>query len=185
MTCDLCTQLPYSLQLMPSYVSVHSPADTTGASAATPLTISLQSKGGGGGAPSVEPEISMPLSVAPGDATIGCEDAGDAGGGASAQPGAIGDVLILDPSTMTLHPAPPTLSYVIGGKKVRAWIVKRTAVIYFLSCYLLSRKSEWVAPIDYRCDNRRFWLSAHNCQVPTPTSQNPELEEQIRIFGAD
>ncbi len=26
--------------------------------------------------------------------------------------------------------------------------------------------------INYRCDNRRFWLSAHNCQVPTPTSQN-------------
>ncbi len=21
--------------------------------------------------------------------------------------------------------------------------------------------------IDYRCDNRRFWLSTHNCQVPT------------------
>jgi hypothetical protein len=39
--------------------------------------------------------------------------------------------------------------------------------------------------IDYRCDNRRFWLFAHNCQVPTPISQNLELEEQIRIFGAD
>ncbi len=39
--------------------------------------------------------------------------------------------------------------------------------------------------IDYRCDNRRFWLSAHNCQVPTPTSQNLELEQQIWIFGAD
>ncbi len=39
--------------------------------------------------------------------------------------------------------------------------------------------------IDYRCNNRRFWLSAHNCQFPTPTSQNLELEEQIRIFGAD
>ncbi len=41
----------------------------------------------------------------------------------------------------------------------------------------------WI--IDYRCDNRRFWLFAHNCQVPTPTSQNLELEQQIRIFGAD
>jgi hypothetical protein len=40
-------------------------------------------------------------------------------------------------------------------------------------------------PIDYRCDNRRFRLSAHNCQVPTPTSQNLELEQQIRTFGAD
>jgi hypothetical protein len=39
--------------------------------------------------------------------------------------------------------------------------------------------------IDYRCDNRRFRLSAHNCQVPTPTSQNLELKQQIRIFGAD
>ncbi len=29
-----------------------------------------------------------------------------------------------------------------------------------------------VGPIDYRCDNRCFWLSAHYCQVPTPTSQN-------------
>jgi hypothetical protein len=29
-----------------------------------------------------------------------------------------------------------------------------------------------VYTIDYRCDNRRFWLSAHNCLVPTPTSQN-------------
>jgi hypothetical protein len=27
--------------------------------------------------------------------------------------------------------------------------------------------------IDYRCDNRRFCLSAHDCQVPIPTSQNP------------
>jgi hypothetical protein len=39
--------------------------------------------------------------------------------------------------------------------------------------------------IDYRCDNRRFWLSAHSCQVPTPTSQNLEVEQQIRIFGAN
>jgi hypothetical protein len=42
-----------------------------------------------------------------------------------------------------------------------------------------------VRSIDYRCDNRRFWLSAHNCKVPTPTSQNLELEQRIRIFGAD
>jgi hypothetical protein len=38
---------------------------------------------------------------------------------------------------------------------------------------------------EYRCNNRHFWLSAHNCQVSTPTSQNLELEQQIRIFGAD
>jgi hypothetical protein len=42
-----------------------------------------------------------------------------------------------------------------------------------------------VTGIDYRWDKRRFWLSAHNCQVPTPTSQNLEFEQQIRIFGAD
>jgi hypothetical protein len=41
-----------------------------------------------------------------------------------------------------------------------------------------------VQSIDYRCDNRHFRLSAHNCQVPTPTSQNLEREQQIRIFGA-
>jgi hypothetical protein len=28
-----------------------------------------------------------------------------------------------------------------------------------------------------------FWLTAHDCQVPTPTSQNLEVEQQIRIFG--
>ncbi len=36
--------------------------------------------------------------------------------------------------------------------------------------------------IDYRCDNKRFCLSAHDCQVPTPTFQNIEAEQQIRIF---
>ncbi len=40
-------------------------------------------------------------------------------------------------------------------------------------------------PIDYRCDDRRFWLSAPNCQVSTPTSQNLDLEQPIRIFEAD
>jgi hypothetical protein len=39
--------------------------------------------------------------------------------------------------------------------------------------------------VDYRCDNRGFWLSTRNCQVPTPTSLNIEIEQQIRIFGAD
>jgi hypothetical protein len=42
-----------------------------------------------------------------------------------------------------------------------------------------------VFSIDYRCDIRRFLLSAHNCQAPTPTFQNLELEQQIRIFEAD
>jgi elongation factor 1-alpha len=39
--------------------------------------------------------------------------------------------------------------------------------------------------IDYRCDKRRSRLSAQDCQVPIPTSQNLELEKQIWIFGAD
>ncbi len=38
--------------------------------------------------------------------------------------------------------------------------------------------------IDKRCDNMRLWLSARNCQVPIPTSQNLELEQRIQIFGA-
>ncbi len=36
--------------------------------------------------------------------------------------------------------------------------------------------------IDYGCDDRRFWLSAHDCQAPTPTSQNLDLEQQMRVF---
>ncbi len=51
--------------------------------------------------------------------------------------------------------------------------------------YIPRWKTWAVYSIDYRWDKRRFWLSAHNCQVPTPTSQNLELEEQIRIFPAD
>jgi hypothetical protein len=39
--------------------------------------------------------------------------------------------------------------------------------------------------VNYRCDNKHVWLSAHDCQFPTPTSQNQEAEQQIRIFGAD
>jgi hypothetical protein len=30
--------------------------------------------------------------------------------------------------------------------------------------------------IDYRCDNRRFWLSAHNFQVPTPNFSKPRTK---------
>jgi hypothetical protein len=41
-----------------------------------------------------------------------------------------------------------------------------------------------VLVIDYRCDNRHFRLSIHNCQVPIPTSQKLEVEQQIRIFRA-
>jgi hypothetical protein len=47
------------------------------------------------------------------------------------------------------------------------------------------KKEEATITIDYKCDNTRFWLSARNCQVPTPTSQTLELEQQIQIFGAD
>jgi hypothetical protein len=48
---------------------------------------------------------------------------------------------------------------------------------------LRSKHSE-VQTIDYRCDIGRFWLSAHNCQVSTPTSQNLEIEQQIQYFGS-
>ncbi len=39
-----------------------------------------------------------------------------------------------------------------------------------------------LTPKDNGSDNIRFWLYVHNCQVPTPASQNLELEQQIRIF---
>jgi hypothetical protein len=42
-----------------------------------------------------------------------------------------------------------------------------------------------ILPIDYRYDDARCWLSAHNCQVPTPTSQNLDLEQQIRTYEAE
>jgi hypothetical protein len=49
------------------------------------------------------------------------------------------------------------------------------------------RKPHFAVPrtINYRCDDRRFWLSAHDCQIPTPTSQNLDLVQQIRICEAD
>ncbi len=47
---------------------------------------------------------------------------------------------------------------------------------------ILTQVYESVKIIDYRCGNRRFWLSAHDCQVPTPTSQNLEVEQKILIF---
>jgi hypothetical protein len=45
--------------------------------------------------------------------------------------------------------------------------------------YRIYRSGGRVYAIDYRCDNGSFWLSTHNCQVPTPTSQNLEFEQQI------
>ncbi len=48
-----------------------------------------------------------------------------------------------------------------------------------------SQQSNPIHPVDYRCDYGQFCLSAHNCQVPTPTSQNLELEQQVWIFGTD
>ncbi len=37
--------------------------------------------------------------------------------------------------------------------------------------------------IDYGCDNRHFRLPAHNCEVPTSTSQKLEAEQQMWISG--
>jgi hypothetical protein len=45
--------------------------------------------------------------------------------------------------------------------------------------------SSLIFTIDYKCDDRRFSLSAHDRQVPTPTSQNLDLEQQIRILEAN
>jgi hypothetical protein len=42
---------------------------------------------------------------------------------------------------------------------------------------------KWVYTIDYRCDDGRFQLSAHDCQLLTPTSQKLEVKQQIRILG--
>ncbi len=78
------------------------------------------------------------------------------------------------PSTTTKDPKPDVPSG--NGNKLRKKRLKEDES---------STTRKVVETIDYRCDNSRFWLSAHNCQVPTPTSQNLELEQQIRIFGAD
>ncbi len=56
--------------------------------------------------------------------------------------------------------------------------------VFFVCCFVFLSYEQGARSIDYRCDNGRFWLSAHNCQVPTPTSQNLELQQQIQIFGA-
>jgi SWI/SNF-related matrix-associated actin-dependent regulator of chromatin subfamily A protein 2/4 len=78
-----------------------------------------------------------------------------------------------------------------------AWLIREDDEVRRLSGYHITRKKITdhnykcvskkvrVVTIDYTCDNRRFWLSTHDCQVPTPTSQNLEAEQQIWIFGAD
>jgi hypothetical protein len=76
-----------------------------------------------------------------------------------------------------------------GGKQMRVGTRKGFAY-HSLKLVLLANGNRLtgmrlIPTIDYRRDNRRFWLSAHNCQVPTPTSQNLEVEQQIQIFGAD
>jgi hypothetical protein len=46
-----------------------------------------------------------------------------------------------------------------------------------------SKKNALVGAMDYRCDNRRFWLSAHNCQVP---SSNPNFSKpRTRTANSD
>jgi hypothetical protein len=55
----------------------------------------------------------------------------------------------------------------------------------FSDTYFNNTLKVGVSSMDYRCHNRRFWLSAHNCQVPAPTSQKLEVEQQNRFFGAD
>jgi hypothetical protein len=67
---------------------------------------------------------------------------------------------------------------------------KYDCALKITATFRMSKVTDWMVTASlnhrvYRWDNRRFWLSAHNCQVPTPTSQNLELEQQIRIFPAD
>ncbi len=38
-------------------------------------------------------------------------------------------------------------------------------------------------PIDHRYDNERFWLSRHNCEVPTPNSQNNRTTRENSDFS--
>ncbi len=57
---------------------------------------------------------------------------------------------------------------------------------FYLMLFYPSLLPIWAGTnIDYRCDDRRVWLSAHNCQISIPTSQNQDLEQQIWIFEAD
>jgi hypothetical protein len=62
----------------------------------------------------------------------------------------------------------------------KLWMIHKTGLV---ESNISSNRR--VCLIDYRCDNRRFWLSAHSCQVQTPTSENLNIEQQISIFGAD
>jgi hypothetical protein len=36
---------------------------------------------------------------------------------------------------------------------------------------------------NYKCDDSRFWLSAHDCQVSSPNSQKLEVEHQIWFWN--
>jgi hypothetical protein len=44
-------------------------------------------------------------------------------------------------------------------------------------------KDEVIDPIDYISHDGRFSSSAHDCQVPTPTSPNQAVEQQMCVFG--
>ncbi len=57
---------------------------------------------------------------------------------------------------------------------------KKSCKLKSLSQRAMKRKT--VLGIDYRCDDGCFRLSAHNCQIPTQTSQNLEIEQQNWVF---
>jgi hypothetical protein len=48
-----------------------------------------------------------------------------------------------------------------------------------------SSEKEVANAIDYRCNEGRFLLSSHDCQVPTPGSQNLDVGRQSMIFLID
>ncbi len=86
------------------------------------------------------------------------------------------------------HPAPPnpwTMDILYIYDKTWLKLKSNTSTSLWSGKYSPGTNLQPVEIIDYRCDNRRFWLFTHNCQVPTPTSQNLELEQRIRIFRAD
>jgi hypothetical protein len=59
------------------------------------------------------------------------------------------------------------------------------SVVRVNGCHHPCLRSVHQQTIDFTCDNRRFWLSAHSCQAPANTAKPRTIEQQIRIVGAD
>jgi hypothetical protein len=76
--------------------------------------------------------------------------------------------------------APPSRKYEVDKADLllagEAMLKNVTDVAQYLELKDVIAKTRRVRTIDYRCDNRCFRLSANDCQVPTPTSHNLEVE---------